>query len=206
MNQFIEQLISSIFQVLLFGLLPFIWWLTTKKIHKSSFFTFLGIKRLPSNQLFKVIFPSFVALIAFVSIGYFSIKSVSDISILANSSFTSLTLWTTFSIILYSFIQTAFSEELFFRGFLAKRLINKLGYTKGNFIQSSLFGLTHVLLLLSKDNNLFMLIFIGIFTGGIGYILCYINEKLADGSILPSWLIHSCTNVISTLFIIFLLR
>ena len=36
---------------------------------------------------------------------------------------------------IYDFLQTGFSEELFFRGFLTKRLIHKIGFKIGNLIQ-----------------------------------------------------------------------
>ena len=147
----------------------------------------------------------FTALIGFIVIGYFSLRSVSNLSILANSKFTDLSLWSILSIILYAFVQTALSEEIFFRGFLSKRLIHKFNYMMGNVIQATLFGLTHTLMLLSQNVDQWMLIFVGVMTGCIGYTLCYIDEKLANGSILPSWIIHGLTNVGSTLLLIFVL-
>jgi len=39
---------------------------------------------------------------------------------------------------IYSFIQTGLSEEIFFRGFLEKRLIRKFGFQIGNAMQSIL--------------------------------------------------------------------
>jgi hypothetical protein len=34
-------------------------------------------------------------------------------------------------------------------------------------------------------------------TGGIGWIEGWLNEKRAGGSILPSWIFHSLTNIAS---------
>lgn len=205
MNQFINQLTSSIFQVILFGLIPFFWWIVSRKSNKSSLLEFLGLKKISTEDSSRLAPSCLIALVGFIIVGYFSLKSVSDLSILANSKFTDITLWSTLSIILYSFVQTALSEEIFFRGFLAKRLIHKFDYRLGNIIQAILFGLTHVLMLLTQNVNLWTLIFVGIMTGVIGYTLCYIDEKLAGGSIFPSWIVHGLTNVVSTLFIIFLL-
>lgn len=36
-----------------------------------------------------------------------------------------------------------------------------------------------------------------LFTGVIGWIMGYINEKKADGSILPGWMIHALSNIFS---------
>lgn len=205
MNQFINQLIASIFQVILFGVIPFLWWLISRKSAQCSLLDFLGLKKMTTENNSKLFLSCLASLIGFIIVGYFSLKSISDLSVLANSKFTNISIWSTLSIILYAFVQTALSEEVFFRGFLAKRLIHKFNYRSGNFIQAILFGLTHILMLTSQDLTLTILIFIGIMTGSIGYSLCYIDEKLAGGSIIPSWIIHGLTNVFSTLFIIFLL-
>lgn len=205
MNQFINQLTSSIFQIILFGLIPFFWWIISRKSNKSSLSDFLGLKKIRTEDNSRLVLSCLTALVGFIIVGYFSLKSVSDLSTLANSKFTNISLWGTLSIILYAFVQTALSEELFFRGFLSKRLIHKFDYRLGNLIQATLFGLTHVLMLITQNVNLWTLIFVGVMTGTIGYTLCYIDEKLAGGSIFPSWIVHGLTNIVSTLFIIFLL-
>ncbi|WP_455618342.1 hypothetical protein [Eisenbergiella sp.] len=38
------------------------------------------------------------------------------------------------------------------------------------------------------------------FTAAIAWTMGYINEKKADGSIYPSWLIHGATNILSGIF------
>ncbi|WP_339102043.1 CPBP family intramembrane glutamic endopeptidase [Candidatus Enterococcus clewellii] len=206
MDQFINQLISSIFQVIFFGLIPLFWWIVSRRSNNSSLLDFLGLKKISTENNSRFVSFCLIALVGFMFVGYFSLISVSDLSILANSKFTDISLWSTLSIILYAFVQTALSEEIFFRGFLAKRLIHTFNYRLGNFIQATLFGLTHFLMLITQNVHFWTLIFVGIMTGVIGYILCYINEKLAGGSLFPSWIVHGITNVVSTLFIIFLLN
>lgn len=203
MNQFINQLISAIFQVLLFGIIPLLWWLIFQR-KNTTFTNFLGLKKIQSDKKSKLIIFSVIALILFAGIGYFSLKTVSSPSILANSKFSDLSFWSILSIILYSFVQTALSEELFFRGFVAKRLINQFSFKTGNLIQAVLFGLIHILLLFTQNTSIYLIIFIGLFTSIIGYVLCYIDEKMATGSIIPSWLIHGITNVISCILVIVL--
>lgn len=177
-----------------------------QKIDEDFINQFLRFKKNKNDKQYQIIFSCLFALIGFIVVGYFPLRSVSDLSILANSQFTDFSLWSTLSIILYAFVQTGLSEEIFFRGFIAKRLIHKFDYRIGNIIQSILFGLTHVLIFLSQNVDSLTLVFEGVMTAIIGYILCYINEKLAEGSILPSWIVHGISNVVSTLVIIFLLR
>lgn len=45
MSKFLNELISSILQIILFSLIPFIWWLTTAR-HKESFFSWIGLKKI----------------------------------------------------------------------------------------------------------------------------------------------------------------
>jgi len=39
-------------------------------------------------------------------------------------------------------------------------------------------------------------------TGTIGYLMGYINEKLGNDSIIPSWITHSLANIMTPLFFI----
>ena len=48
-------------------------------------------------------------------------------------------------------------------------------------------------------------VLITLFTGSIGWLMGYINEKKADGSILPSWSIHAIANIFSGVCSAFLL-
>ena len=38
------------------------------------------------------------------------------------------------------------------------------------------------------------------FTAAIAWTMGYINEKKADGSVYPRWLIHGATNILSGIF------
>ena len=49
------------------------------------------------------------------------------------------------AILAYAILGTALPEEIFFRGFLLKRLQGKLGFLGANLVQSLLFGLIHAL-------------------------------------------------------------
>ena len=45
MNGFINELVGAIAQVLVFSLIPFIWWLITAR-KKESFFSWIGLKKI----------------------------------------------------------------------------------------------------------------------------------------------------------------
>ncbi|MFI3173182.1 MAG: CPBP family intramembrane glutamic endopeptidase, partial [Eubacteriales bacterium] len=94
------------------------------------------------------------------------------------------------------------SEEIVFRGFILKRLSNKMNFTLANIIQSILFGLLHGVLFFSFVNPVIAFIII-VFTGAIGWFMGYINEEKANGSILPSWIIHGLSNLFSSIMAMF---
>ncbi|MBR5577780.1 MAG: CPBP family intramembrane metalloprotease [Lachnospiraceae bacterium] len=100
------------------------------------------------------------------------------------------------AIIVYAIFHTAFPKELLFRGFLLKRLNNKLGFGLANFIQAFIFGLLHGIMLFGIINLIEVILIIA-FTGVIGWYMGYINEKKSNGSILPGWMIHAASNLIS---------
>lgn len=204
MNQFLNQLFSSLFQVTLFGCLPFFWWCLRKKKQPISFPEFVGLTKIQTTAKTTLFFYSFLSLMILTAIGFLSLQAVADPQILANSQFIHGTLWRIPALFLYAFVQTAFAEELLFRGFLAKRFIARFGYRIGNGLQALLFSLTHILLLIVQSNSRFLLLFVALLTFFIGYFMGFLNEKKAGGSIFPSWLIHGCSNLLSTLILIYL--
>ena len=100
------------------------------------------------------------------------------------------------SAIIYSYIHTAFSEEILYRGFIQKRLQSFLDFKTATIIQAFIFGLSHVVL---TFNQLTLLQGIGLLLYPMipGILIAYTNEKTADGSILPGWLIHGTLNIIT---------
>jgi membrane protease YdiL (CAAX protease family) len=113
---------------------------------------------------------------------------------------------TVISLLIMALIKTSLSEEIFFRGFLGKRLINKLGFKTGNLIQASIFGFVHLLLFwfLTKTTVAPLLV-ITVFSTSMGWIIGYIKEKYANGSIIPGWVAHGLGNTISYSIIAFIL-
>lgn len=105
-------------------------------------------------------------------------------------------------VLIKSMVATAMSEEILFRGFLGKRFINLIGFSYGNLLQSILFGLMHGVLFWGIIRNMVGITAIVLLTGTIGYLMGYINEKVGNGSIVPSWITHSLANIMTPLFFI----
>jgi uncharacterized protein len=100
-------------------------------------------------------------------------------------------------------VQTSLSEELLFRGLIGRNLIRRLGFAAGNAIQAVLFGLVHLLLLLSPTASLAFVLSLVLFTGIAGWVIGWVNERMAGGSILPGWAIHGAGNLTAYLLLAF---
>ena len=96
-----------------------------------------------------------------------------------------------------AFIQTSFSEEILFRGFVAKRLINWMGFRWGNLLQALLFGVVHLLVFTGQEFSFALAVGFVLLTGLGGWISAFLNERVGNGSILPSWWMHGVANAIA---------
>jgi membrane protease YdiL (CAAX protease family) len=103
-------------------------------------------------------------------------------------------------VLIVAFLKTGLSEEIFFRGLIAKRLIAWLGFPIGNTLQALLFGAVHLLIFVVPGGPAFdplaATAFVAV-TGTAGWVMGWINERLGNGSIAPSWLMHGLGNAIA---------
>ncbi|MBA3283548.1 MAG: CPBP family intramembrane metalloprotease [Nitrosopumilus sp.] len=207
MVQIFSDLISAISQIIVFTLIPFIFYLF-RKDKKISFSKYIGFTK-PTRT--SIVYSIGVALlILFIGIiGIFLSEGFKE-AVHAPSSVTGkfmtmgLNPITFVSILIMALLKTSLSEEIFFRGFIGKQLINKLGFKRGNLLQGIIFGLVHFFLLLFLiKSSIFTLIIIFIFTSFAGWMIGYIKEKYANGSIIPGWIAHGIGNTISYLVIAF---
>ena len=77
------------------------------------------------------------------------------------------------AILAYAILATALPEEIFFRGFLLKRLQGKLGFLGANLLQSLLFGLIHAFMFIQLTGYLKAIV-IMVFISLIAYAFwCY---------------------------------
>ena len=198
MEQFLNILVSSAVQIVVIGIIPFIWWfVTTRK--EESFFTWIGLKK--CKEIKTVCIKAIIASVLFLLLSLYLLFITKDIET-ATSQFSGLGISGVAGAVVYSFIQTSFTEELFFRGFLLKRIGHKFGFYAGNIIQSVLFALLHCAMFISLTDA-FHVVLITLFTGIIAFIMGYINEQEAEGSIFPSWFIHGAANIVSSIFALF---
>ena len=194
MNLLMEKILSSIVQILLFVLIPFVWWCITAR-KKNNFFQWIGLKRISSQKENKTALWITGITAAFLAVSVFILYALKDIET-ATSEFSGLGINALPAVLVYAVLNTSLPEELIFRGFLLKRLSNKFGFSIGNAVQSLLFGLMHGAMFFTLT-GIPKAILIIIFTGGIAWCMGYVNEKKADGSILPSWCIHAISNIFS---------
>lgn len=193
----VDALVTALTQVLVFALVPFIWWFFTVR-KKESFFWWLGLKSVRTSQPGRLMLAMLAAVALFSILSIIIVPALLSQKDLATSGFAGKGSSAMLLALVYAFIQTGLSEEIVFRGFLGKRFISKFGFPAGNIMQALLFGLTHGALFLAVVTPLGVGI-ITLFTGFIGWELGYLNEKLAGGSILPSWLLHGLSNFASAL-------
>ena len=97
-------------------------------------------------------------------------------------------------VLFQSLVQTSLSEEIVFRGFLGKRFIARWGFAVGNAVQAAVFGLMHVVMFASALDPT-RLVLVGALTGASGWLVGWLNERQAGGSILPGWALHASVNL-----------
>ena len=196
-----ESAINAIIQVILFSLIPFIWWFFTAK-KELSFLRWLGIKKpVIENKVNYFAWFLVIIVLMFVPINTIIFFYI-DSSLLASNRFAGLGFSALVPALFYAIVQTGLSEELFFRGFLMKRFMHKFGFQIGNIMQSLLFGTIHGLMLFS-----FIpfggVVLVVMATALAGYLMGWINEQKSNGSIITSWGIHGITNLIASFVAMF---
>lgn len=201
-----QIVLNSIFQIILFSLIPFIWWKLTKVDEK--FFKWMGVKK---PELKGSIGMMIICMIVWLSLYILDSTVLADMTALSESenitsnAFKGLGIYAIIPAFIQNIFQNGVSEELLFRGFLSKRFISKFDFNKGNLIQSFIFGIMHVIPMLAMGINLglygSLMLFIS--TAGTALVLTYFNEKVFNGSIIPSILIHGIGNFIFTIIIAF---
>lgn len=209
MEDFVQELVSSIMQLLILMLIPFLFYLFKRKQY-ASFSQYIGFTK-PNAQ--SVQYALLIAvLFATLGIGLFFLndglrealltpKSVSGK--LRLSGFSTATI---LSLLLLAWVKTSLSEEIFFRGFIGKRLINWLGFTWGNFSQALLFGLLHFVLFMQLTELPYtVLLVILLSTTTIGWLVGFVKERVGNGSIVPGWIAHGIGNTLSYALVAFVL-
>jgi uncharacterized protein len=197
----VTSLINAVFQLILItGIVYTCWFFTGRK--RQPFSVWIGWKkpRLERKTTFLLFF--LAALLLLIAPGLVVVRFLLDPAELASAQFYGLGVSGLVPALIYSFVQTGLSEEILFRGFIGKRLCARWGYRKGNSAQALLFGLLHGAMIYPSA-GFYTAIGIVLLTGAAGFSMGAMNERLAGGSILPSWLMHGISNTVSTLFMLF---
>ncbi len=161
----------------------------------------LGLTRPPSWRLGLTLFAVFLAVGALFSLSSHSLVPGHDAVIRESPAFKIANLPLA-SLILaapaYAFVMTGFSEELLFRGLLAKRLIRWLGVGAGNLVQAALFGLMHVAVVYAvvPEPGIGLVAFAALGSAAIGWVLGWAMVR-DGGSIFAPWLAHSAANLVT---------
>ncbi len=198
MSLAINKIISSLLQIIIFSIIPFLFWYFSAR-KQESFREWIGLKKIKGGKktaLAIIIVTTFYLLISLILLN--SLKNIEN----ATTEFQGLKFAALPAIFIYAVFNTSFPEEILFRGFFLKRLASKLGFTKANFIQGLLFGLLHGVMFFPLVGSLKTILII-LLTSLIALLMGYINEKLSDGSIIPSWIIHAFSNFVAGLYVAF---
>ena len=168
---------------------------------KGRFFDWIGLKKVESQKKRRLLLTILGISLLFL---LFSIVVFAwfDSSQTATAAFSGKGMGALPAILAYAILGTALPEEIFFRGFLLKRLQGKLGFLGANLVQSLLFGLIHALMFIQQTDVVKAMVIFA-YTSLIAFLLGAINEKKANGSILPSFFIHTLVNTTTGLLVAF---
>lgn len=192
MELLLNKVVSSIVQIIIFAIIPFIWWIITAR-KKCSFANWIGLKKAEGGK--KTALAIVIVSCGFVLVGTFTLLVLKDVE-MATSDFNGLGIIAVPAIFVYAIFNTALPEEILFRGFLLKRIANKFGFVIANIIQAVVFGLMHGVMFFSHVGVIKAILII-CFTMVIAWFMGDINEKKANGSIVPSWTVHAMANIFS---------
>ncbi len=189
----LNALVSPILQLLIFAALPILWWAVTGR--NESLWRWLGLRPVATRSWATLVLGTVAAWLA-LSIGGFGVLLFSGIPVAETAVARFLGLGTSglVAAVLYAVVQTSLAEEIVFRGFLLKRIAARFGFWVGNSSQSVLFGLLHAVAFAGRL-PLPTLVLAFAFPAIVALVAGVLNEKLAGGSILPSWALHAASNL-----------
>jgi membrane protease YdiL (CAAX protease family) len=204
----IDEIVSIFLQILVFTLIPFLVYLIQNR-SVQGFLNYVGLKKSVNKANYLA---GLVSLLMTLPILFLVLMNPDFKEIMTDPN--SLTgrfrqmgfgMTSILTLVLVAVFKTALAEEILFRGFIAKRLISVTNYQTGNIIQAVIFGAIHSALFMTITNNILFLTMIFLFPAAGSYLMVYLNEKSADGCIIPGWIAHGLANLISYSVIGFLI-
>lgn len=196
----LNEIISAVLQILVFALIPFLVFVIQQKSTRG-FFAYIGLKRSTAKAnylaaLACLLFAGPILVLIWLSPEFREIM-FDPTSITGKFRAMGFNAQSFVILMVIAVFKTSFSEELLFRGFIAKRFVHWLGFRTGNLLQASLFGVIHTLLFATITSYVPFLILIFVVPSIGAYVSVYLNEKVANGSIIPGWISHALANVLA---------
>lgn len=206
----VSSLSTTVVNLIVFSIIPFIWWLVRHR-KETGFFRWLGFYRPALKSKWWVLLVFAVLYAFFYNFDFTQLVSQETLDYIESSSavsanaFAGIGALAILPALIENFIANGVAEEILYRGFLCKRLCGKLGTVPGIILQAVLFGLMHNLLYIAAglDVGLWYHVLTFLFTGVGALLLGWLNEKIYNGSIIPSILLHGAGNFISTMLVAF---
>lgn len=208
--QLVISSITTIVNLIVFSLLPIIWWFFRHR-KEEGFFRWIGFFKPQLKSKWWVLLIFAILYYFFYNFDFTQFVSPETLEYIENSASVSANVFAGIGVaailpaFIENFIANGVAEEILYRGFLCKRLISKIGLVKGIILQAVLFGLMHNILyiLAGLDVGLWYHILTFIFTGMGALLLGWLNERIFNGSIIPGILLHGAGNFIASLLVAF---
>ena len=206
----VSKLLGAAVMFCLCALIPFLWWRFAAR-RPAPFWGWLGFTRPKLRVPLWALAIFAVGYYLFYSFDFTMLFDAASLDVLGSSgsvaanAYTGLGLAAVLPIAVESFLGNGLPEELFFRGFLTKRFSARCGRTGGILLQAVCFGAMHNFLYLAAGIPISMRVHAVLFcfTGGGALLLALLNERLYNGSIWPSILLHGLGNCIANLIAAF---
>ena len=210
MELIISSLLTAIINLIVFSSIPLIWWFCRYR-KKEKFFKWIGIYKPQLKSKWWLLLVFAVLYYFFYNFDFTQLVDANTLAYIENSSsvsvnaFAGIGVAAIFPALIENFIANGVAEEILYRGFLCKRFCNKLGDIQGILLQGLLFGLMHnvIYLLAGLHVGIWYHTLTFVFTGTGALLLGWLNEKIFNGSILPSILLHGAGNFIATMIVAF---
>ena len=200
MEALLSSIVSAILQVVVFSLIPLIAWAVTAR-GREPVLSWLGLVRAPPRVL------GLALVIALLNLGLGLSETLvtmlgSEGTVSGRFAGQAFGGFVVATVLVEAWFKTGLSEEIFFRGFLARRLIARFGFRAGNAVQALIFGAIHLPVVAVLPPELqtapVFLFLVGMPTL-MGWVMGWLNERQAGGSILPGWVMHGAGNTVAYL-------
>ena len=145
----IDEAIGIILQILVFTLIPFLVFVTRNRSAKG-FLKYIGLKKSTKKANFLAVLASIIFVVPILILlqlnADFKEIMTDPGSITKKFRIMGFGMQSVIILMMLALLKTSFTEEILFRGFIAKRLISVLGFQKGNLLQAAIFAAIHSVL------------------------------------------------------------